>query len=52
MPRKVYDDKELKPKALELRKKGYSYREIAKELGCRIYKVHELISPTKLLDLD
>jgi len=45
MPRKVYDDEELKHKALELRKKGYSYREIAKELGCSIYKVHELISP-------
>ena len=45
MPKKKYDDKVLKPKALELRKRGYSYREIAKELGCSVYKVHELLAP-------
>ena len=45
MPKKIYDDEKLRAKALELRKKGYSYREIARELGCSVYKVHELISP-------
>jgi transposase len=45
MPKKVYDDEELQHKALDLRRKGYSYRQIAKELGCSVYKVHELISP-------
>ena len=45
MPKKKYNDEVLKPKALELRKRGYSYREIAKELGCSVYKVHELLAP-------
>lgn len=44
MPKKVYDDAKLKAEALELRKQGLSYREIAKRLGCSVYKVHELIS--------
>ncbi len=35
----------MRVKALELRKRGYSYREIAKELGCSVYKVHELLAP-------
>ena len=45
MPRKKYDDEELRKRALELRKRGYSYREIAKELGCSVYKVHEVLAP-------
>jgi len=45
MPRKRYDDEVLRSKALELRGRGLSYREIAKELGCSVYKVHELLSP-------
>jgi len=45
MPRKRYDDEELRRRALELRKRGYSYREIAKELGCSVYKVHEVLAP-------
>ena len=44
MPRKIYDDEKLKPEALKLRRLGLSYREIAKRLGCSVYKVHELIS--------
>jgi len=45
MPRKRYDDEVLRSKALELRGRGLSYREIAKKLGCSVYKVHELLSP-------
>jgi len=45
MPRKRYDDEVLRGRALELRGRGLSYREIAKELGCSVYKVHELLSP-------
>ncbi len=44
MPRKVYDDEALRARAIELRKRGLSYRQIAGELGCSVYKVHELIS--------
>jgi chromosome segregation ATPase len=44
MPKKRYADDELKQKALNLRREGYSYREIAEKLGCSVYKVHELIS--------
>ena len=44
MPRKIYDDKRLKPEALKLRRQGLSYREIAEKLSCSVYKVHELIS--------
>jgi orotate phosphoribosyltransferase-like protein len=45
MPRKRYDDNVLKQKALELRAKGLSYREIARELGCSVFKVYQLIAP-------
>ena len=45
MPRKRYDDEVLRARALELRSKGLSYREIAGELGCSVFKVHQLISP-------
>jgi hypothetical protein len=45
MPRKKYNDEELKQKALELRTKGYSYRAIAKTLGCSVYKIHDVIAP-------
>jgi len=44
MPRKIYDNEKLRPEALRLRRQGLSYREIAKRLGCSVYKVHELIS--------
>jgi predicted transcriptional regulator len=46
VPRRRYDDDEaLRARALELRSKGLSYREIARELGCSVFKVHQLISP-------
>ena len=45
MPRKKYDDEALRARALELRSKGLSYREIARELGCSVFKVYQLISP-------
>ncbi|MCC6005737.1 MAG: helix-turn-helix domain-containing protein [Thermofilum sp.] len=45
MGRKRYDDDALRAKALELRREGLSYREIARRLGCSVYKVWELISP-------
>jgi len=44
VPRKIYGDEKLRPEALKLRRQGLSYREIAKRLGCSVYKVHELIS--------
>jgi len=44
MPKKVYDDARLKAEALKLRRQGYSYREVARKLGCSVYKVYELIS--------
>jgi len=44
MPRKVYDDERLRAEALELRRQGLSYREVARRLGCSVYKVYELIS--------
>lgn len=44
MARKRYNDEELRRKALELRKRGYSYREIARRLGCSLYKVWEILS--------
>jgi predicted transcriptional regulator len=45
MPKKIYDDEELKKKGLELRKKGMSYRQIAKELGCSLTKIYYVLSP-------
>jgi orotate phosphoribosyltransferase-like protein len=51
MPKKKYNDEELKQKALELRKQGLSYREIAKKLNCSIFKVHEVLSK-KRIDLE
>jgi transcriptional regulator with XRE-family HTH domain len=45
VPKKKYDDEALRARALELRSKGLSYREIARELGCSVFKVHQLISP-------
>jgi transcriptional regulator with XRE-family HTH domain len=44
VPKKRYDDEALRARALELRSKGLSYREIARELGCSVFKVHQLIS--------
>jgi orotate phosphoribosyltransferase-like protein len=51
MPKKKFNDQELKQKALELRKQGLSYREIAKKLNCSIFKVHEVLSK-KRIDLE
>ena len=45
MGRKRYNDDALRAKALELRREGLSYREIAGRLGCSVYKVWELLSP-------
>jgi predicted transcriptional regulator len=45
MPRRRYDDEVLGARAFELRSKGLSYREIARELGCSVFKVYQLISP-------
>jgi predicted transcriptional regulator len=45
MPRRKYDNEALRQRALELRSKGLSYREIARELGCSVFKVYQLISP-------
>jgi len=47
MPKKRYDDEALRRKDLELRRLAMSYREIAKELGCSVYKAHQLISQAK-----
>jgi transposase len=44
VPRKKYNDEILRQRALELRSKGLSYREIARELGCSVFKVYQLIS--------
>jgi transposase len=44
VPRRRYDDEVLRARALELRSKGLSYREIARELGCSVFKVYQLIS--------
>ena len=45
MPRRRYNDEALRARVLELRSKGLSYREIARELGCSVFKVYQLISP-------
>jgi transposase-like protein len=45
VPKRRYNDETLRQKALELRSRGLSYREIARELGCSVFKVHQLISP-------
>jgi hypothetical protein len=45
VPRRRYDDEALRARALELRSKGLSYREIARELGRSVFKVYQLISP-------
>jgi predicted transcriptional regulator len=44
VPKRRYDDDALRQRALELRSRGLSYREIARELGCSVFKVHQLIS--------
>jgi DNA-binding CsgD family transcriptional regulator len=49
VPRKRYDDEALRARALELRAKGLSYREIARELGCGVFKVYQLVSPYESL---
>ena len=40
MPRKIYEDKRLKPEALRLRRQGLSYREIAEKLSYSVCKVY------------
>lgn len=45
MPRKKPDDDELRKRALELRKKGFSLREIGKQIERSSYKAWELVSP-------
>jgi len=47
MSKRKYDDEALRAKALKLRKQGYRYREIARELGCSVYKVHEVLVPVE-----
>ena len=44
MPKKIWNEKELLPKILELRKKGMSYREIAKHIGCNVFTVSRTLS--------
>jgi orotate phosphoribosyltransferase-like protein len=44
VPRRKYDDEALRARALELRSRGLSYRGIACELGCSVFKVYQLIS--------
>jgi transposase len=45
MPRKKWDEEDLRKKVLELRRQGKSYREIAKELGCSVFTVSKVLSP-------
>jgi DNA (cytosine-5)-methyltransferase 1 len=45
VPKRRYNDETLRQKALELRSKGLSYREIAGELGCYGVPVHTLRLP-------
>jgi transposase-like protein len=45
MPKRRYDDEVLRARAFELRSKGLSYREIAREFSCSVFKVHQLTSP-------
>jgi len=47
MPKKIWDEKDLLPKVLELRKMGLSYREIAREIGCSTYTVWKIIKGSK-----
>jgi transposase len=45
MPRRKWDEEELREKVLELRRQGKSYREIARELGCSVFTVSKILSP-------
>jgi len=45
MPRKKWDEEDLRKKVLELRRQGKSYREIARELGCSVFTVSKILSP-------
>jgi transposase len=45
VPRRKWDEEELRKKALELRRQGKSYREIARELGCSVFTVSKVLSP-------
>jgi len=50
MPVKNYDDEELAEKANELRQLGYTYAEIARELGCSISKAWTLVENQKRIN--
>jgi transposase len=45
MPKRKWDEEELRKKVLELRRKGKSYREIAREIGCSVFTVSKVLSP-------
>jgi transposase len=45
MPKRKWNEEELRKKALELRRQGKSYREIAKEIGCSVFTVSRILSP-------
>ena len=45
MPKRKWNEEELRRKALELRRQGKSYREIAKEIGCSVFTVSRILSP-------
>jgi transposase len=45
MPRRKWDEEELREKVLGLRRQGKSYREIARELGCSVFTVSKVLSP-------
>jgi predicted nuclease with TOPRIM domain len=45
MPKRKWDEEELRKRVLELRRKGKSYREIAREIGCSVFTVSKVLSP-------
>jgi predicted nuclease with TOPRIM domain len=45
MPKRKWDEEELRGRVLELRRKGKSYREIAGEIGCSVFTVSKILSP-------
>jgi len=45
MPKRKWDEEELRKRVLELRMQGKSYREIAREIGCSVFTVSKVLSP-------
>jgi transposase len=45
MPKRKWDEGELRRRVLELRMQGKSYREIAREIGCSVFTVSKVLSP-------